>query len=149
MRPRRVVAHVFFNKVLRAAEFAGAPAGQFADHVLAVAPDVVVFRVLGQHCGKEVGFGARKGGDGGVVGKDERKVVVEEQLAVVPDLVVLQVVERDGVEPGDFLGDGQVQRGDDLEAVEPDGVVRRVEGDDVRGETERARGVFGRGHDGA
>lgn len=76
-------------------------------------------------------------------------MVVEEELAVVPDLVVLEVVQGDVVEPLDFIGDGELEGRDDFEAVEPDGVVAWVHGDDMLGEAEAARGVFLRGHDGA
>lgn len=52
---------------------------------------------------------------------------------MVPDLVVLEVGEGDGVEPCDLLRDGGLQGEDDGCAVEPDCVVGWVELDDVLG----------------
>lgn len=150
VRPRRVVAQVILNHILRRGELKGAPVVELRDEVLAVRPHMVVLGVLGEDLGDEVGLGFGKLLGGLGIGAERvGEVVVEEELAVVPDLVVLEVVQGDVVEPLDFIRDGELEGGDDLEAVEPDGVVAWVHADDVLCEAEAARGVFLRSHDGA
>lgn len=83
------------------------------------------------------------------VGDDGWVVAVKEELAVVPDLIVFEIGESYFVEPLDLVEDGKVELREDLEAVEPDGVVGGVHGDDEVGEAEAAGGVFLSGHDGA
>lgn len=70
-------------------------------------------------------------------------------MAVVPDLVVLEVRQSDLVEPGDLVGDGDLQGREDRGPVQPDGVVCWVEADDVLGQAEGARGVLFAEHGGA
>lgn len=128
---------------------------------------MVVFAVAGEHLGHEAAFGVgecedgvRDGGcgRGGGAGRKEGKEGVEEEMSVVPDLVVLFVFKGHGVGPVDFgvdgfgegftgCGGGRVGRGcvDGEEgggAVEPDGVVGGVHFYDVLGEREDARGMF-------
>lgn len=150
MRPRRVVAQVILNHALRGGELKGAPVVELRDEVLAVRPDMVVLGVIGEDLGDEVGLGLGKLLGGAGVGAERvGEVVVEEELAVVPDLVVLEVVQGHVVEPLDLIRDGELEGGDNFEAVEPDGVVAWVHGDDMLCEAEAARRVLLRGHDGA
>lgn len=67
----------------------------------------------------------------------------------VPDLVVLEVLERDLVEPFELLEQVALDGEDDGGAVEPDGVVGRVHANDVAGELEDSFGSLVLGHDGA
>jgi len=61
---------------------------------------------------------------------------------VVPDLVVLLVFEGDLIYPLQFFWNGGLQGEESRGAIEPDGVVGGVEGDDVFGESEDAGAVF-------
>lgn len=149
MGPGRIVAQVVFNHALSGGELKGTPVVELGDEVLAVRPDVVVLGVFGEDLGDEVRLGLCKLLACLRVGGDGRVVVVKEELAVVPDLVVLEVVHGDAIEPLDLVQHGEVEGGDDFEAVEPDGVVGWVHADDALGETETTRGVLLCGHDGA
>lgn len=148
--PGRVVAHVLVDHALDARELGGVgPHAQLADGVLPVRPDVVVLGVLGEHVHHEVALGPAEPPH--LVGAvpDLRVVVVQQQLPVVPDLVVLLVLEGHLVEPGHLVQQGNVERLHDGEPVQPDRVVCRVHGDDVLGEFQAARRVFLGDHDGA
>ena len=68
---------------------------------------------------------------------------------MVPDLVVLEVLERQRVEPAELGVEVAVEGEERFEAVQPHGVVRRVLGDDVGGEEQDAGRLFIGGHDGA
>ena len=72
--------------------------------------------------------------------------MVDEELSVVPDLVVLLVVKSYFIDPGYFGGDGRVECEECGRPVEPDGVVCCVQGDDVFCEFEDAGRVFFRCH---
>lgn len=76
---------------------------------LPVAPDVVVLGVEREHPHREVRL-ARRVVEAG-----------DDELAVVPDLVVFRVRERDGVEPGDFGAEGGGEGREGGGAVEPAG----------------------------
>ena len=67
----------------------------------------------------------------------------------MPDLVVLEVLERDAVEPAELGVEVAVEGDERFEAVQPDGVVGGVLSDDVGGEREDAGGVLVGRHDGA
>lgn len=149
MGPSRVVAQIILNHALSGGELKRTPVVELGDEILAIRPDVVVLGVFGEDLGDEVRLGLCKLLACLGVGGDGRVVVVKEELAVVPDLVVLEIVHGDAVEPFDLVQNGEVEGGDDFEAVEPDGVVGWVHADDALGEAERARGVFLCGHDGA
>ena len=148
--PGRVVADVVVDHALEAVELAVRlvlPHAQLARQVLAVAPHVVILGVLGEHLHDEGALAPREPlhligrvGDGGVV-------VVEQELTVVPDLVVLEVVEGGLVEPLELVQQRHVEVLDVGEAIQPDGVVCRVHGDDMLRQLEAARAVFLRGHD--
>jgi hypothetical protein len=68
---------------------------------------VVVLRVLLQHVVDELGL---------AIGGAER---IDDGVAVVPDLVVLEVLERRRIEPRDFILEGDAEFGDCLCAVQP------------------------------
>lgn len=68
--------------------------------------------------------------------------MIDEELSMVPDLVVLLVVESYFIDPGYFSGDGGVECKECGCPVEPDGVVCGIHGDDVFSEFENAGRVF-------
>lgn len=72
-----------------------------------------------------------------------------EEGRLVPDLVVLEVLERNLVEPVKLLEQVALDGEDDGGAVEPHGVVGGVHADDVPGELEDSFGFLVLGHDGA
>ena len=68
--------------------------------------------------------------------------MVDEELSVVPDLVVLLVVESYFINPGYFSGNGGVEGEECGGPVEPDSVVCCVQGDDMFCEFEDTGRVF-------
>ena len=68
---------------------------------------------------------------------------------MVPDLVVLQVLDAHRLQPAELGVDVLVQLLQDLGPVQPDGVVCRVHGDDVVRQVQAALRVFVDRHDGA
>lgn len=115
MVPRRVVAHVVVDHGLGPAELVVVVEQiEALDQPLAVAPDVVVLRVLLQHGGDEVGL-ARRGVKS-----------VNDGLPVVPDLVVLEVLQGGRVQPFDLDTEVGMDGAQRLCAVEPGHVCQLV-----------------------
>lgn len=82
MVPRAIVPHIRLDQRLGIPQLALAPQPEPPDQPLAITPHVVVFGVLLEHLRDEVGL-ARA-----------RVQAVDDELAVVPDLVVFLVLER-------------------------------------------------------
>ena len=92
MIPRRVVPYIVFDHILRPYELVLFVKQVEALHQpLAVAPDMIVLRVLFEHSRDKVGLAFR------------RTEGIHNGLAVVPYLVVLEVLEGSRVEPFNFL----------------------------------------------
>jgi hypothetical protein len=106
--PSRIVPHISLDHVGSPGELVGLVEQVEPIHQpLAVAPNVVILRVLLQHVVYEVGL-ARW-----------RAKRVDDGVPVVPDLVVLEMLERRRVEPCDFVLEGDAEFGDCLCAVQP------------------------------
>lgn len=155
--PGRVVTDILAKQSLDSLDLALVPQVEAANQPLAVAPDVVVLRILSQHAGYELLLAGRV------------SQVVDDGLAVVPDLVVLEVLEGGGVEPVELFAEVFTEGEHDLGAVQPvgvgsasdggvgftgvgdapDSVVGRVVVDDVLGQVQSAVAHLVLGHDGA
>ena len=141
VRPCRVVADIIFNECLDGSELRGVltlrwEEVQLANDVLAVRPDVVVLGVLLEHLGQKVDLRLGETEDGGAAGGDDWVEFVDQQLPVVPDLVVLLVRKGDFVDPSKLIADWVANGEDDSGTVEPNGVVGWVEIDEVGGQVE-------------
>ena len=108
MIPRRIIPHILPQQLLHALPLVLLiPKPKPLHKPLSITPDVVVLAVLREHVVQELRF---------TLGRVER---VDDGLAVVPDLVVFEVAQGDGVEPGDFVLEGSTGCEDCFGAVEP------------------------------
>ena len=74
MIPGRVIAYILLEEFLDVGEFLGViPEREVRDEPLPIGPDVVVFGVEGEH-----------GGEEGTFGLGDRRVLGDQELAVVP-----------------------------------------------------------------
>lgn len=105
MVPSRIVTHVFLDQLFRRLKLTLIPEVEPADQPLTVGPDVVVLGIELEHLGDEVGL---------ALGRVQS---VDNQLAVVPDLVILLVCQCRLVEPVEFLAKICVERFKDFGAV--------------------------------
>lgn len=130
--PRGVVADIVVNEGLEGGDLGwvvtlGWEEVELADNVLSVRPDVVVLRILREHLGQEVDLGLCETKHGRAAGGDGWVEFINQELAVVPDLVVLWVCDGDLVDPCELVPNRVFNGEDDGGTVEPDGVMRRVE----------------------
>lgn len=106
MIPRAIIPNIFLNHALRPLQLLLLLKQIKPLHQpLSIAPDVIILRILLQHCSNEIRFAF-----GGVE-------FIDDGLPVVPDLVVLEVSESRGVEPGDFFVQVFLEFGDRFGAV--------------------------------
>jgi len=106
--PGRIIPHISLDHTLRPPELVFRIKETKALHQpLPVAPNVIVFCVLLQHGRNEVTFpfAGPQGIDNG--------------LAVMPDLVILEVFECRWIEPLDFVAQRGLELAESLCAIEP------------------------------
>lgn len=87
MVPSRIVSHILLNQLLRRLQFSFVPELESAHQPLSVAPHVIVLCIQFEHLRDKVCFAFA------------RVQAIHNELAMVPDLVVLLVVESGFVEP--------------------------------------------------
>jgi hypothetical protein len=107
MIPSRIVPHILFQQILCCLELPRIPQAEPLDKPLPVTPDVVIFHVQLEHLHQEILLPLRA------------VELVNDCVAMVPDLVVLLVFECDAVEPFNLLAQVLVRTEEDACAVEP------------------------------
>ncbi|KAI6762706.1 hypothetical protein HG530_008686 [Fusarium avenaceum] len=117
--------------VLRREKLAHGPHGQLGDEILAIRPNMIVLGILFQHGGDKLGLRSSKLTHCLTILLNQRVVVIHEELAMIPNLVVLQIRQCHLVQPDDLIGNAELENRNNLEAEQPDGVVCWVHGDDV------------------
>ncbi len=154
VRPSRVIANVIIYQRLARFDLGRVIALRWeqvklANHILAVRPDMVVLGVCRKHLSQEVDFRLGKTKDGVAIGGDSWVEFVYKKLAMVPDLIVFLIFRSDLADPLKFLSNGVADGKDDVGTIEPDGVVSRIEFDDVAGQIQAPLAVLLLSHHGA
>ena len=106
------------------------------DQPLAIRPDVVILGIFGEHAGEE-----RK------LRVGHRVNMRHDSIAVMPNLVVLEMFKRNAVEPSELFKKVFLECEDSVCSVKPNGVMCWVHANDVFCEGEHALGLFIIGHD--
>lgn len=107
MVPGRVIPHVLLQQLFYSLELSRVPQAEALYQPLPVTPNVIVLHIQLEHLHQKILFAFRA------------VELVYDGVAVVPDLVVLLVLEGDPVEPLDFFAEVLVGAEEDACAVEP------------------------------
>ena len=105
MGPGAVVPDIGSEKFFCGSEFIGVEEVEFANKILTVAPDVVVFGVFIEHLGHEGYLGLCESVEGCSICGYGSVEVINYDLAVMPDLIVLLVLQSDFIDPIELLVD--------------------------------------------
>lgn len=107
MVPCGIIPHILIDHALCPLQFLLREQVESFYQPLPITPDMIVLGILDQHRGNEGGLpfcGTKP---------------LDDCLAVVPDLVVLEMFEGDGVEPGDFVFKWEVKLSYGFCAIQP------------------------------